>query len=162
MLTSLVGGKLAQWGLVAALVALPLAWWVGLDAGRDSRAEEVAALGAVGAEQSRRARAQSQEVADAQKAHVSAWVAVRRDADAAWVQHDKARRGRVPSLCAEPGSAPADSAGTVARDSGQGGADVDQAGAALEAISQAARAGEAMQATLELCQAELRMCASLR
>jgi hypothetical protein len=139
----------------AALVAGGL-WWHGYDTGRDSRAEEIAAISAVGAEQTRRARAVTKEIHDAQQAHLAAWRAARGDAAAAWVQLDRARRGRVPTVCAQSDGAEANRGDGVATVGGEGGGDV------LEAVLGALKRGEELEATLELCQAELRQCAGIR
>ncbi len=144
------------WRAVAVVALLAAVWWHGYDAGRDSRAEEVSALTAVGAEQTRRARETTQEVWNAQQAYVTGWRRARAESEPDWLRLKASSTSRVPTVCPKPGSADADQRNGMETAGGTGDRDL------LPALVGALETGERLEATLALCQQELRQCAGMR
>jgi hypothetical protein len=118
--------------------------------------QELASRQAVAEAQDARYRKLEKEVADAQSKHVEVWQSARRDADSAWMRLQADRRGRVPTVCPQLGSAETDQRDGVGTAGQAGGGDV------FDAVLGALKQGEELEARLGLCQAELRQCAALR
>lgn len=144
------------WRYGIMLAVLAGVWVHGFTKGKDGPERELVAVQAVATATDARYRALEKEVADAQRAHVDAWKSARRDADGAWMRLAADRRSRVPTVCAQPGSAETDRGDGLAATGEAGAGDV------LAATLDALKRGEEIEATLQLCQAELRQCAGMR
>lgn len=144
---------LAAAGSLAA--SLAAAYGMGYTRAQHAAEIERAKVQAVAEAADSRFRKLEKEVADAQSGYVKAWSTARDAARADWMRLKATSAGRVPVVCAEPGSAGAD------RGDGLEDARREAAGVLHAAVSALERGAE-IEATLMLCQSELRQCAALR
>jgi len=144
-------------GIYAALVAL--IFGAGYFGGWKGQHDKIISMQAVGQAEDERYRKLETETSDAQTIVVNRFQAIRAADRAGWDRirvRLQSRAGGVPTVHAEPGSAPA-----------PGGAGLE--GTCFEAdrglpadIVTALESGETIERTLTLCQSELQACAALR